>query len=89
MLDLKELGKFPFDLLSGRRAATYLEEPNLGWIMAYGTSRLASSFAQLLTSLAGVKMRFVRDYVHAINFLAAEDARIKALLDAGELPVIN
>lgn len=87
LADLKELGRFPFDLVGMRRAATYLEDPNLGLIMAYGTSSLASSFAQLLTSIAGVRMRFVRNYAQAIQVLAAEDARIEALLEAGKIPV--
>ncbi len=86
LADLKELGRFPFDLVGMRRAAGYLEEPNLGLIMAYGASSLASSFAQLMTSLAGVRMRFVRSYTQAIQMLAAEDARIKALLEAGKIP---
>lgn len=87
LADLKELGRFPFDLVGMRRATTYLEDPNLGLIMAYGTSSLASSFAQLLTSIAGVRMRFVRNYAQAIQVLAAEDARIEALLEAGKIPV--
>jgi N-acyl-L-homoserine lactone synthetase len=86
LADLKELGRFPFDLISMRRASTYLQEPNLGLIMAYGASSLASSFAQLLTSIVGVKMRFVRSYEQALQALAAEDSRIKALLDEGKIP---
>ncbi|MFQ3534269.1 MAG: hypothetical protein SNJ58_00190 [Aggregatilineales bacterium] len=84
--DVKELGKFPFDLISVRRASTYMQEPNLGMIAVYGTSRIAASFAQLLTSLAGVRMRFVRDYSEALRALAPEDARIKALMDDGKVP---
>lgn len=87
LADLKELGRFPFDLIGVRRAATYFEEPNLGLIMAYGTSSLASSFSQLLTSIAGVRMRFVRNYTQALQALASEDAHIKALLAEGKIPL--
>ncbi|PJF36192.1 MAG: hypothetical protein CUN49_06695 [Candidatus Thermofonsia Clade 1 bacterium] len=86
LADMKELGKFPFDLISMRRAATYLNHPKLGLIMAYGVSRIAASFAQLLTQLAGVRLRFSRDYAEAVTSLAAEDAHIKALLESGKLP---
>lgn len=84
--DVKDLSRFPFDLVSVRRAMSYFQHPNVGLIMAYGTSRLAASFAQLLTSIAGVRLRFVRDYNEAIRVLAAEDVRIKALLDEGKVP---
>lgn len=86
LIDAQELGKFPFDLLSGRHLATYLEEPNLGLITMYGASRLASSFGQLLTSIAGVQMHLMRDYAHAIHVLAAKDPRLRVLLSSGELP---
>lgn len=79
--DLTELRKFPFDLIGMRRALSYLQEPNLGWVMAYGPSSIASSFARLLTSLVRVRLRFVRDQADALNVLAGMDARIKALIE--------
>jgi hypothetical protein len=85
--DLKHLGKFPFDLIGVRRAATYLQHPKLGLSVAYGVARLASSFAQLLTQIAGVKLRFVQSYADALKHLMAEDAEIKALVEANDLPM--
>jgi hypothetical protein len=87
LADVKDLGKFPFDLISVRRASTYLQHPKLGLVMAYGASRIASSFAQLLTQIAGVKLRFVQSYADALKHLMAEDAEIKALVEANDLPM--
>jgi len=87
LADVKDLGKFPFDLISVRRASTYLQHPKLGLVMAYGASRIASSFAQLLTQIAGVKLRFVQSYTDALKHLMAEDAEIKALVEANDLPM--
>ncbi|MCE7948192.1 MAG: STAS/SEC14 domain-containing protein [Chloroflexi bacterium CFX4] len=86
LADIKDLGRFPFDLIGLRKTTTYLQHPNLGHIAVYGASRMASSFAQMIVSLAGVKARFVRDYVDAINYLAQHDPRIKEALEAGTIP---
>jgi hypothetical protein len=86
LADIKEMGRFPFDLIGLRKTTNYLKHPNLGHIAVYGASRMASSFAQMLMSLAGVKTRFVRDYTDALNYLAQHDPRIKAALEAGTIP---
>jgi hypothetical protein len=86
LVDIKEMGKFPFDLIGLRKTTNYLQHPNLGHITVYGASRMASSFAQMIVSLAGVKARFVRDYTDALNYLAQHDPRIKAALEAGTIP---
>jgi len=70
-----------------RRAATYLQHPKLGLIVAYGVSRIASSFSQMLTQIAGVKLRFARNHDEAVQLLMAEDAEIKALIEANDLPL--
>lgn len=78
--DVSQQGDFPFDPIAVRRALTYLGHPKLGLIVAYGTARKSSVFGRLLTSLAGVRMRFVRDHADALSALTAEDARLKALI---------
>jgi hypothetical protein len=85
--DLKHLGKFPFDLIGVRRAATYLQHPKLGLIVAYGVARLASSFAQMLTQIAGVQLQFAHDRSEALQLLMAEDAEIKTLIETSDLPM--
>ena len=55
--------------------------------MAYGAARIASSFAQMLTQIAGVKLRFVQSHTDALKHLMAEDAEIKALVEEGKLPL--
>lgn len=74
--DLEALGKFPFDVIGMRRTATYLQHPQLGLIVAYGTSYIASTFAQLLTQLAGVRLHFARNRDEALKRLMAEDAAL-------------
>lgn len=86
LADIKEMGRFPLDLIGLRKTTSYLKHPNLGHIAIYGASRMANSFAQMLLSLAGVKARFVRDYTDALNYLAQHDPRIKAALEAGAIP---
>ncbi len=86
LADIKDMGKFPFDLIGLRKTTTYLQHPNMGHIAVYGASRMASSFAQMVMSLAGVKARFVRDYTEAIHYLASVDPRIKEALEAGTIP---
>jgi hypothetical protein len=85
-VDVKALGRFPFDLIGLRKTAVYLQNPKLGYIAVYGASRMAGNFAQMLISLSGVQARFVRDYAEALNYLAQHDPHLKAALEAGTLP---
>ncbi len=85
--DLRHLGKFPFDLIGVRRATTFFRHPKLGLVVAYGAMRPASVFSQVLTQIAGVKLRFARNHDEAVQLLMAEDAEIKALIEAGDLPI--
>ncbi|MFQ3534268.1 MAG: hypothetical protein SNJ58_00185 [Aggregatilineales bacterium] len=78
--DVSQQGDFPFDPIAVRRALTYLHHAKLGLIVAYGTARKSSIFGKLLTSLAGVRMRFVRDHADALRVLAAEDVRLRVLI---------
>lgn len=83
--DLSELGKFPFDLISTVQINTHAKEPNIGWIVAYGSpSRFANTFAQLLAKVARVKFRFAHDKDEALRVLCAEDARLKALIETSK-----
>lgn len=86
LADIKDMGRFPLDLIGLRKTTTYLQHPNMGHIAVYGASRMASSFTQMLASLAGVKVRFVHNYTEAINYLASVDPRIKEALEAGAIP---
>jgi hypothetical protein len=86
LADIKDMGKFPFDLISMQRTSTYLKHPKLGLVMMYGASRIASSFAQMITQIAGIKLRVVQSYTDALKHLMEEDAEIKALVEEGKVP---
>jgi hypothetical protein len=86
LADIKQMGRFPLNLIAARKTTTYLQHPNLGYIAIYGASGITSSFVQMLLSLAGVKARFVRNYAEGVDYLAQHDPRIKEALEAGTIP---
>ncbi len=84
--DLSQVSSFPYNLVELRKTVTCLRNSHLGNIAIYGAPRIASAFAQMLISLAGINVQFVRNYSEALAHLAATDPRIKEALEAGTIP---
>lgn len=73
LLDVSNLGKFPLSAHQLSKAAAYIHDPNLGWVLLVGPSSIMATFAGIITQIAGVRLRSFADVDEALGFIATQD----------------
>lgn len=76
VVDVSELTSFPTSIHLLKRAMPFGSHPNMGWMVVYGASSLATTFAQIVMRITMQRYRMFDTREDALAFLAEQDAAV-------------